>query len=337
MTSWLISVPVWGDSYFATFVRAAAPALTAAANTLLDRAGVDLPRLKFVVHTDQPADVVRELLQPYEVDVRLVERKPTYVTLQESHADAVASAAPGDRVVLLNADIAISGNLLSRCAEHFDAGMQAVVLLGIRTAAGPEAPPAGADPRVLLEWAWEHRHQIIRDLEWPHGGSMLPTNLFFTTGENTVARGFHLHPAAIVRQEATSFRSTIDGDLLDCFPRDRIHVVVDPDDCSMCEVSPPDRRFPVRTGPLTPSRVAASMRTRASDTHRWLFTHRIVVRGQAIQIFDGTPIFPEDVPVVREILRLLAVPPPSEPAAPRRPQPRPGPAPGGRRGRIPHR
>ena len=37
---------------------------------------------------------------------------------------------------------------------------------------------------------------------------------FLSAGASTVARGFHLHPAAIVKQSSTQFRSTIDGDLL---------------------------------------------------------------------------------------------------------------------------
>ena len=276
MNRWLISVPVWGEAYIKMFAEVAAPALLVAARRLREPA-------RFLIHTDLP-DAVRALLPGQDVDVRPVPRKPTYVTLQESHADAVASASPGDRVALLNADLAISGNFLLRCAEHLAGGKQAVVLLGIRTAAGDDKPPAGAAPRELLEWAWGHRHQIIRDLEWPAGGSMLPTYLFWSAGASTVARGFHLHPAAIVKQPTTSFRSTIDGDLLDCFPRSAIHVVTSPDDCALLEVSPPERRFPVRGKHFAPAHVAAAMLTRASPTHRWLFEHRIVVRGTGEEV-----------------------------------------------------
>jgi hypothetical protein len=328
---WLISIPVWGAPYVATFARCAAPALLAAAARLPEP-------VRFLLHTDAP-DAVRAALPGQDVEVRHVSGKPTYAALQEGHADAVRAATPGDRVVLLNADLVVSGNFLVRCAEHLGAGSQAVVLLGIRTVMGDVPPPPGAAPRDLLAWAWGHRHQIIRDLEWPQGGSMLPTNLFWSTTQDTVARGFHLHPAAIVKQENTTFRSTIDGDLLDCFARDKIHVVVDADDCAMCEVSAPERRFPVRGQHFTPAHVAGAMRSRASPTHRWLFEHRILVRGTRAGIS-------EDGPVAEAILRLLAAPAPPAPSpAPRRgiptpPAPPPAPPrrivrPGRRRGRVP--
>lgn len=290
---WLISVPIWGEVYARTFARVAAPALLAAVRRLR------LP-VRFIVHTDLP-DAVRAALPGQDVDVRPVPNKPTYVTLQESHIDAVAAAEPGDRVVLLNADLVVSGNLLLRCGEHFARGDRAVVLLGIRTAAGDEVPPVGAAPRDLLAWAWDHRHQIVRDLEYPEGGSMLPTNLFFRSGDSVVARGFHLHPVAIVKDADVRFRSTIDGDLLDCFPRDSIRVVTSPDDCAMLEVSEPTRRFPTRAAHLSPPRIAASMRTRASATHKWLFLHRILVRGRLQDI-------EEDVGVARQVLAHMSEP-----------------------------
>jgi hypothetical protein len=275
--AWIISIPVWGSGYISTFVRVAAPALVLAARRLREP-------VKFVLHTSAEGGAAAAALEEFLVEVRAIPDKPTYVALQEGHADAVRKAAPGDRVVLLNADLAVSVNLLERCAEHFAVGKRAVVLMGIRTTAGPEAPPAGAEPRALLEWAWTHRHQIIRDLEWPHGGSMLPTNLFWSEGESTVARGFHLHPAAVVKHDGMSFHSTIDGDLLDCIPREGIHVVTDPDDCSMCEVSPPERRFPVRDARMSAESVVKSMLSRASPMHRWLFRHRIVVRGSGAEV-----------------------------------------------------
>lgn len=291
---WIISVPVWGNRCLDIFCRGAAPALMAALERLREP-------WRFVVHTDRP-DLIAAALPGCAIEFRSLPRKPTYIALQESHADALRAAAPGDRVVLLNADLVVSGNLLEACAGHIAAGKRAVVLLGIRTAQGPELPPAGAAPRALLEWAWAHRHQIIKDLEWPHGGSMLPTNLFWSRGSSVVARGFHLHPVAVLKSEDVSFQSTIDGDLLDHFPRELIHVVTSPDDCAMAEVSPPERRFPVRAGALTPAMVAASMRSRASETHQWLATHRIGVVGEPVDCGDEE--------VVCEVLSRLAAPEP---------------------------
>lgn len=323
MSRWLISVPVWGESYVNMFENVGVPALLAA----VDMLSLSGQPVRFVIHTDA-ADRIRALLSGRDVEIRPIGSAPTYVALQNAHADALRSASVGDRVVFLNADLAVSGNLLVRCSEHFTRGKQAVVLLGIRTAAGPERPPSGAPSRALLEWAWGHRHQIIRDLEWPAGTSLLPTNLFFAREGVVVARGFHLHPVAVVKHASIAFKSTIDGDLLDYFAHDDIHVVVDPDDCSMCEVSQPTRRFPVREGMgLNPVRVAVSMRSRASSMHRWLVTHRIGV--------VGTPRDCGDEEAVAEILKILTQGTSSSPQIKQRSVLPSGPPPRRYRGTVP--
>lgn len=241
--------------------------------------------VKFVIHTNSP-DTVLLMMRGLDVETRPIDEAQRYVALQQAHSDGIRTAPVGSRVVLLNADICVSGNLLQSVARHFNSGKKAVVLIGIRTAAGDEIPPAGADPRELLLWAWEHRHQIVRDTEFPYGRSALPTNLFWTYEGSTVARGFHLHPVAILKEKEIDFKSTIDGDLLELFPRNSIHVVTDPDDCSMCEVSPPERRFPLEPRDLTAKGIAIRMSTRASPLHRWLFEHRIVVRGRAEEVTE---------------------------------------------------
>lgn len=270
MRNWLISVPVWGPKYVKTFVEEAVPALRAAL------AGFPEPH-RFLIHTNDPTRI-NAALAGFDVDIQPVSQKPTYIALQEGHADAVARAKIGEAVVLLNADLVVSRNMFTSCAAHLDAGDLAIVLVGIRTDPKGNEVPKGAPARELLEWAWEYRHRIIQDLEWGTGASMLPTNLFFVKGHNVVVRGFHLHPIAILKTKDIPFKSTIDGDLLDHFARERIHVVVDPDDMSMLEISEPTRRFPVGRM-LNPAAVAASMRSRASPLHKWLFTHRIVIRG----------------------------------------------------------
>jgi hypothetical protein len=205
----------------------------------------------------------------------------------------------GEAIVLLNADLVISRNLFKRCVEHFDSGRRALVMVGIRTNLNDAPPPIGQEPRELLDWAWDHRHQIIKDLEWGLGASLLPTNLFFSNNDNSniVMHGFHLHPIAVLKEKPIPFRSTIDGDLLDYFHQSEIHVVCDPDDMAMLEMSEAGRRFPVSGRQLSPAGVAASMSTRATKMHKWLFTHRIVIKGTG----DGC----NDTPVAQEVLHRL--------------------------------
>ena len=293
MHKWVVSVPVWGDHHTQVFLDMALPALLAA---MKKARGL----IRVILHTDRPDAFTLKFPNFVDLEFRTIFRKPTYVTLQESHGDTINAADPGDYVILLNADLVVSGNLFTQCYKHLKAGNRAVALLGIRTDPGEATPPVDAAPAALLKWAWARRHRIIKDLEWDGGQSMLPTNLFFVDGASVVARGFHLHPIAIVKHEGIEFVSTIDGDLLECFPRESIHVVTSTTDIAMLEVSPSDKRFPIRGVYLTESNVAASMRIRASELHRWLFTHRIIVKGKCTDTYD------EDV--VKDILKLMSTP-----------------------------
>lgn len=300
MRSWVVAIPMWGNRYISLFIKYAAPALLRALRDF------DEP-VRFVIHTDDPMRASKALPRQM-MEMRRIPKKPTYVTLQQSHAEAISVARPGEAVMLLNADLVVSENMFRKCALHLDEGKRAVVVLGIRTDVTREQPPVGADPRDLLNWAWRNRHQIIKDLEWETGTSMLPTNLFFSKDNSVVARGFHLHPVVIAKENDISFISTIDGDLLEHFPRDTIHVVTDPDDVSMIEISPRNRRFPVRAGRrLSPATVAASMRERASELHRWLFTHRIVVCGEEVDCGDNDIVY-QTLKIMRpkKVVRKLA-------------------------------
>lgn len=268
----VISIPVWGQPYLETFARATFPALKAAVEDF-DHA------FKFVIHTDNPAEIER-LTAGYQVEIRRIVGDATYVTLQISHADAIAQAGHHDRVILLNADIVVSKNLLHRAYYHFERGMTAVVTMGVRTIKDSRLPPIGAAPNELLSWAWANRHQIIEDLIWGNpNGSVLPTNIFFVNGDTVVARGFHLHPVAILKHKPLEFISTIDGDLLDQYARGTIHLVTTPDDLAICEISDTAKRFPVMNEPMNVEQVASAMSNRASELHRWQFTQRIIIKG----------------------------------------------------------
>lgn len=290
MSQWLISIPVWGESYLYTFTTYTVPALRAA----LEES--QLP-VRFMIHTDQPA-TVREALEGFDVIVHPVIGPAGYTTLQYSHRDAVNAAKAGEYVALLNADLIVSKNLFSSCETHLSNGRPAVVLAGIRTVMdyANNPPPIGMGSRELLEWAWEHRHQIIRDLEWDTGRSMLPTNLFFVQDDTVVLHGFHLHPVAIKKPHSgeMNFISTIDGDLLEHFDTEQIHLVSDPDDMSMLEISPPERRFPVRDRPFTAQLVAGAMMGRASMQHCLFFQQRLVVKGTNPDACNEMPIV-EDI------------------------------------------
>lgn len=319
---WYVSVPVWGERYRKVFLERALPSILYAAQGA--SAHVYITIHKDGYEGDAFEKSVKQLCSdyfntsPYTLSFVQVANNSTYVALQQSHAEVINFAGAGSLVMLLNADIVVSGNLFEKCEQHLlDRGKNAVVCLGIRTVLDDQEPPIGAPPRELLNWAWEHRHQIIRDLEWGSGRSALPTNLFFSpdvTG-GVVARGFHLHPVAIRKPKVLSFRSTIDGDLLDSYERDTIHVVTDVNDVAILEQSPADKRFPLRNHVLDVREVAGAMRNRSSDLHRWQFAHRIYVKRASL---DDTPpltdaevtaaaklVFYDDVGIARDILSIL--------------------------------
>lgn len=280
--TWLVNIPVWGEPYLTIFETYTSPALKASISDF----GGDV-RLLF--HTDDEARV-RRIWKGYDVEIRPKPNMPSYEGLIYSHGDAIKSAEIGQRVCLLNADIVISKNLLKACDNHINNGKMAVVTSGIRTALIPPfSPPIGEEPRELLKWAWEHRHQIIKDLEWGTGRSTMPTNLFFTNEGDVVLRGFHLHPVAIVKHKVMNLTQTIDGELLNHYSRDTIHVVTSPDDLSMLEITQPLRRF--QPGQiLEPNTIAIRMKNRANELHRWLFTHRIVVVGTGEKCNEYGPV-----------------------------------------------
>src|SRR5688572_29174891 len=99
MSKWLISVPVWGESYVETFLTCAWPALEIAI------AELDQPT-RILIHTDQPTYIGRMMVAG-NVEFRRVPAS-SYIGLQMSHADAIASAEVGERIALLNADLIVS-------------------------------------------------------------------------------------------------------------------------------------------------------------------------------------------------------------------------------------
>ena len=299
MTRWLISVPVWGDHNRRVFAERAAPALREALR-LFDH------DVRFLVYTDEP-EFIRGVLGGFKVKIVAIRPDTGYTGLQDTHMDGIWTAAPGERVAFLTADLVVSPNLFTSCEARLAAGKKLVMMAGTRTdiACGP--PPLVTTCRDLLMWGWESRHQIIRDVEWGTGASSTPTTLYFTRGEQVVMHGFHLSPIAMVKgPQEIIFDTTVDNALADYFDLDDIHIVQSPDEACTLEISASERRFPVRYEPMDEKHVARIMRTLASSRHRELFSRRIIICD------DGSDD-PWEMPIVENILALLEQEPEPEP------------------------
>ena len=269
MGGYLIVVPVWGDHY-SLFRDYGVRSLRAA---LGDR------EAKFLIRTDNPAGIKR-CLYGYEVDARTVEG-PSYDTFCQGHREGVDEAPEGTRVVLLCADHVVSGNFFDGLDWHFAFGAEAVVMSGFRTRLEDvEGIPIGAKPRDLLKWGLEHPHKITQELFWGAGGATTPSTLFFERGDTVIHRGFHLHPVAIEKKRVITgggHNRTIDDYLLENFAKEDIRVITDADDIALLEVSPHWRNF--RGPPVEMDNVVQWAKTQTTPMHRWLFTHRMVMRG----------------------------------------------------------
>jgi hypothetical protein len=221
------------------------------------------------------------------------------------HQQAISRANPSEAVAIINADFSISVETFSACEQRFAAGKKLIMAAATRTLS-KHKPPIGAKSRDLLAWVWANRHPVMTEAIWGSGRSRTLSCLHFVDGDVVVVRAFHLHPIAFVRQAGLSFAGiTIDDGLIDCFARDEVHVVTDPDELALAECSPADYSGSgFRDIVITPEHVAlwankvkGPNRVRVTAAHKWLFTHRISIKGAGKEIGDTA--------VAQEILGLL--------------------------------
>ncbi len=288
--SWVIVLPAWGERALSYFTSTSLPSVQAA----LASAGIRDAR--FIVHTDD-AHYVRRLV-PGALTLPVPKTETKYHDLGGCHRQAISQAAIGDHIAIINADHAVSVELFAACERRFATGKQLIMAAGTRTLF-TQRPPIGARSRVLLDWAWANRHPVITDAIWGTGHSPSLSVIYFTEGsDEVIARAFHLHPVAFVRRAGLKFTGiTIDDGLVDAFPHDEIHVVTDADELAMAECSPIDYHFASRETAISlwaiarwAGKLKGTTPPRASAAHRWLFTHRIIIKGTGKEIGDTTVV-----------------------------------------------
>ncbi len=287
MSKWLISVPCWGDYHVNTFLKYVLPSLRVA----IKQAGV---RAHLIIHTeDQRVFIAGYTLPHDELDIEL--RTPAHgsthhTTYGNCHRDVIRSALPGERVMLMNADIVVSRETFSACEQRFTEGKKLVVAAATRCLFKPGVVPTiGAKSRDMLEWTLGVKHPSVAQCFWGTGRTMIPWAIYFQTSSGVVIRGFHLHPLAFIKQPGLTFHGTsLDEHLIEEFSKDEIHVVTSPDEFALAELSPPAYLFKLAK-PMNEKTVYNWALQRATARHRWLFEHRIIVSGTGEDQSDVEP------------------------------------------------
>jgi hypothetical protein len=259
-------------------ISATLPALLASTGV----AGI-VPELH--VFTDQ-GDRVRRVV-PDNVPLRLLPvpgPDRAFESLSNCHRKTMTDAVGATRVLLLTADMVISREVFATCEQWLGPGGKQIVCCVAPRVTETRLVPIGAPGRELAEWGWANRHPMTRECTWPEGRSYDVWRMYFEQEGEVSARVFLPHPLAVLpRGRRLEFRPTIDVNLASNFSRASTHMITNPEEGTIVELSPVDKDFLLTT----------TMRERMVDTqhscpafipqtnqrHRMFFGHRVVLCG----------------------------------------------------------
>ncbi len=280
---WRIGIPAWGERCVPLAVNVGIPSIIAALQETRQDA-------HFTIHTDQ-ADAFADCFVGHSRECRYVRPESDFTTFVACHREVMGDARPGEFVALLDGDHLVSRELFDACERRFATGKRLIMANGVRTVAGAAVPPSGSSAIDVSEFIFRNLHQISIELMWPTVTGNWPSMLFFRDSENLIAHCFHLHPVAFVAKPGLKVDVSVDGDLVNGFSHDETHVVIDPTELAIAEISPADRTISLGGRTQTVESIAdwAANPRCASPTHRWFFRHTIVHRGSA-DAFDLSPV-----------------------------------------------
>lgn len=292
---WVVGIPVWGDVYVETFLRAALPAIKIAANAM---------SVRFIVVTDR-RDRLRDAFSDCDVEFHDLPRRPHLeLRKQRKHRLGDASriiierAEIGECIALLVADQVISRDWFTTAEKKFDQGKNIVVLYGGGRTTGA-MPLAGAEACELKRWTWQHRHHWVEDCTWGRGRSLVPTILFFEKDDTVVSRGFHTHTLAGFRKLKHLKFASLGPDggegITNNFDVEEAAVVSSSTEMGYASMTPHSAKWPSGP-PLSVERVAEWAKPQMGAWDRWLFKQRFWIVG------DGDP---GDREICDEILRRM--------------------------------
>ncbi len=264
------------------FCDRALPALCDAAERLTDAV--------LVLHTDQADRIRKEAMGGLPIQSYYPIPGAGSATwaerLSQAHRHVLTLARGHDRVALLTADMVVSVEAFAACEHRFAQGKELIACCGIR-ALDDRSLPAPLTSRALLEWAWANRHPHTTESIFPHGCGDW-SRMFFERDGNVICRLRWPHPlAAIPHGHSTRFHPTVDVSYMQNFNPSEIHVVTDPDELAVVELSPVDKTF-ARTTPLIHRIQDSTIRTMPHQLMQgWMLSHRIVIQGQEIDCGDA--------------------------------------------------
>jgi hypothetical protein len=263
-----ISIPVWGEWYHRAFHERAWPAIDA----MYRHAGK--PPARVVFHGDRPPNE----MHPTWMFIKTSQGDANQIFI-DAHKEVLSFCEDGDVFIPLAADLVPSSNALAFSLRRIDLGARLIACAGTRTLPTSEPPP-WSNSEALQHWAWDNRHPLEQLCTWP-AHSAIPSRLYFETETGVIQRPFHLHPFAcrITDEVTTNFRGTVDDEFVHQFPLAQIHIVTDPSEMAMIEISPPDKQSFTKDH-CTPDWIASWANRKANTTHKWFFTHRIRITGQ---------------------------------------------------------
>ncbi len=272
---WLITAPAWGDRHVGILCDKTIPAIrNAVAQTSCQHL--------VVIHTDQPDRVKNALLGLNQHVRRLHNSSLWYERLSFGHRDTVLKAGPGDFVCFLASDMILSPNALVACEWHFRQGKR---LIGINaTRAMDNIPiPEGMSSRELSAWAWDNRNPMTRESTYPDGHGTDWSRLYFesASGTDATCRMYLIHPLAIVvdqRVLSLKWMPTVDCRLADGYSPQETHIVTDPDELSVIELSPIDKGYGREESTLG-ERIHDGRIQDAHHMHHARLRHRIIIKG----------------------------------------------------------
>ena len=276
MTRWLISVPVWGERCVDIFCAVGLPALQRAVDFLQARRGVDA---RLVIHTDQ-ADRVRGATS-LAIEARPVPAGARdFDSMSQGHREVMALGLLGDVVVPLTADTVISEAGLDYCAEVLENPQLRVVLCAVPRALQQGRVPDTGDAQALMAWAWENRHPLVRECEWPRGLASNLSRMFFERDGSVITRQCLPHPLAVkIDGRALRFTPTVDANLMQCFDRSELHVTVNCRQLALVELSPASKDDGRATKTIE-QRLAEYAVVIPDPLQRWCLGHKIVLVGE---------------------------------------------------------
>ena len=278
----MITVPCWGEKYIERYISATLPAVNAA----LEHATGEV---RFIVHTDKP-DAFDQSAFRGLVEFRPIEIGDCYETYGQANREALASAKPGEHIMLTGCDTIVSREFFQACELRFAQGYRCILGTAARTVAESHEIPTGAPSRELLDWSFSHRHPATDGCFWGTGRNIVTWAIYFEGPNGTVCRSFHLPPFAVMADRPLWFHgTTVDLDLVERFKFKELFVITDPDECSFAEISDGTGK-PVPQGePICHNNVVRWATAYATPWHCHLFKSRIVVKGTAEDNLDVGP------------------------------------------------